>query len=132
MKKMKIPTDLIDWWAAHYGFCAHCQWRNSGPCVMPVCMRKQEVLAYGAGRAQAKSRLAAALSGLFEDGSKAASKEAGSADGSNGDNAANDRDAGQRSAGPESGNGGASTGRAMDDLIELLDERRIAKMEAQV
>lgn len=25
---------------------------------------------------------------------------------------------------------GASTGRAMDDLIELLDERRIAKMEA--
>ncbi len=26
---------------------------------------------------------------------------------------------------------GASTGRAMDDLIELLDERRIAKMEAR-
>ena len=25
---------------------------------------------------------------------------------------------------------GASTGQAMDDLIELLDERRIAKMEA--
>ena len=26
---------------------------------------------------------------------------------------------------------GASTGRAMDDLIELLDEKRIAKMEEQ-